>query len=271
MTVASVEVYEAAVALLRQELTHNLGDRLRSLMLYGSCATRGPYWSGSDIDLVLVAKDDGGVNAEFLNNVAAAERTVAKTFGISISAPVGRWDDLRLIWSPTTMKALADNAVCILGQDLRPLLWAEIDRFQTADFVRGALRSLLFERHGLRERFMKLLVSLPDGSQPSDSLALRGIWKAYVNASRFATWTFTKPTSRLVSSLEEVFDLFEILFANDLTATFPRRVFAAMRETKPQPSDFTAQVLEACDQLADVCVCAFTRLTGEPVPFVDPI
>lgn len=261
------DAYREGVRLLRDRLLDRLGSRLFSVMVFGSCATGGPFWGGSDLDVVVVARDGVACDAGFLSGVAEASRGVEGECGIPVSALTGGWHELRLIWSPAVMKGLADGAVCVAGTSIEPRLRHDMERFPPDEFIRGALRALLFERYGIRERFLRLAAD--PGSQTHGPDA-RWVWKSFVNAARFATWLFTPTSDPYVSELGAVFERFERLPGVASLASSPRTVFEAMCCDAANPPGFTASVLESCDDLAELCVAHFRSATGRDIVFTDP-
>ncbi len=266
----ALENYQEAVALFAVTLKSQLSERLRSVMVYGSCAVGGPFWTGSDIDSIVIANEDDSVDVTYLNRVAAAREVIAQQYGEFPYTMVGRWDELRLILNPITQKYIVDNGVCIAGQDMRAVISEECRGFPPHEFQRGALRILLFERYNLRESFLKFMEVAPRGDFSSLS-QLKGIWKCYLDMTKFSVWLHSPIDQPLPGGLEQIFDRFELVFPDFPQDMLPRNVFSLMQSEQSPEMEFTEKIVLAGDLLAKTCVDYFSHAIGKEIPFIDPM
>ena len=258
--------YQKAISLLSKELKH-VRDLFVSVILYGSCASGGPFWEYSDIDLLVITNDQ--ITVDTLSRLSEVRDIIQQVYGAPPYMMLGTWPELRLILNPVIVKMIIDNGICIAGENVTHWLQQEHERFPPYAIQRGALKYLLFERYEMQQGFLHLANSIEKETMFNIS-ELKRLWKNYIDAARFATWVFTVPGDRLNNNLKDIFLQFERIFPEIPLEMTPRAILEAMQSPPKGTMELTSNIMITCNQLIDKCVIHFQQTTGVEIAFVDP-
>jgi hypothetical protein len=250
-----------------------LGPRLRSLSVFGSVATGGPLWAGSDLDLVVIVDRAAGGTAQLCRQVALASNEATALTGLPVSATVGTWQDVSMLWSATVRRALADNAVTLTGEPLAELLTPQGHAWDWTEVLRGAARLLCFTRRHIIDRYTTMIQVQggPDGRADVPAADGMGILKHGLNAARFALWSVTPEGRPLLSRPDQVQAAFCAAFSGMSAKDVPwLGLDHLLHSTSPPPA-----LLAACVDLADGLLQACRRhnaaLVRQSDIFIDPL
>lgn len=265
----TLENRQPALDRLRAELLARLGDGVESLTLRGSAVDGDAVWSGSDIDLIVVASPGQVVGVDYLRHVAAACAVVEETFAIPVSPLVGTWNDVRMLLSPVLLKSIAHNGVTLAGRDLLPAFEQEWRKFPALEIARASLCAMFFQRFAIHQHLLEA------GAGPGRDVhwtRSKALWKAFVKVCRFGVWVRTAHEERLENALLPILEQFDRVYADVEVEVHPRAAFAAMQAWTPPVEDLTPGIVATCERLVAATVEGFRRQfhIRDVAPFLYP-
>lgn len=134
-----------------QYIKKYLSNEIFSILLAGSIARYEILTRESDIDLIIVFKNQDFITAKALLKLNKAINLLKKSSGLQITPQIFTKFDLFQLLSPVLMKNYIEDGEVIYGEDLIKFFRKDLSRLSDFEYDIAILKRCLFERYFFRQ------------------------------------------------------------------------------------------------------------------------
>jgi predicted nucleotidyltransferase len=147
----NIKKQELALKKFSQYIQKRLSNEIFSILLTGSIARYEILTRESDIDLIIVFKNQNFITAKALLKLNKAINLLKKSSGLQITPQIFTRFDLFQLLSPVLMKNYIDDGETIYGEDLTKSFQKKLCRLSDFKYDIAILKRCLFERYFFRQ------------------------------------------------------------------------------------------------------------------------
>jgi len=147
----NIKKQKLALKKFSQYIQKYLSDEMFSILLTGSIARYEILTRESDIDLIIVFKNQNFITAKALLKLNKAINLLKKNSGLQITPQIFTKFDLFQLLSPVLMKNYIDDGEIIYGENLTKSFQKKLSRLSDFEYDIAILKRCLFERYFFRQ------------------------------------------------------------------------------------------------------------------------
>jgi len=147
----NIQKQKLALKKFSQYIQKCLSNEMFSILLTGSIARYEILTGESDIDLIIVFKNQNFITAKALLKLNKAINFLQKISGLEITPQIFTRFDLFQLLSPVLMKHYIDDGEIIYGENLTKSFQKKLSRLSNFEYDIAILKRCLFERYFFRQ------------------------------------------------------------------------------------------------------------------------